>query len=298
VTLWYRWALGLWEEHGNTFGILGVHTVLDAWGPTDARWPELAGRLAERLRDKLCTPPGLVLLALGLGLARLGRGRLFALWALGFAVQVLLVPGGNLGHDYYQLQLGFVTAAYMGVGAELLWFRGAWTRLLLALVAAAGLVSSAGHLRDMMRVRQRLLPHVEMGRRIQEVTPPGDLVVFVVVREFEDVKLADYRHRTAQGERLYSDPTDLYLSRRKGFSLDDAQATPEFVEELRRRGARWLATAEPELADLGGPGVLRRRPELRRALARYRAVEPGDDFAIWELVPPVQPGGGSPPADG
>ncbi len=345
--LWYTWSLSLWDVHGNTFGVLGKHTVLAFWGPLDRRWLTLGERLAERLADRQCTPPGLVLLALGLlGSLRLRRGKLLWIWLLGFVVYIVLVPRGNNGHDYYQLQLSFILAAFMGLGAAMLWQGSAlgrrevglaaiaalacnawllywllapsrhplsrpqmlvlgsgiillgavwiWRRQLLGratltVIAAGMLIGSTWVLRNMMRPRQHLFERQAFAERVQALTEPEALVIFAIVREWDPPSPENYRHRTEQGEMLYSDPRDFFLSRRKGYSIDDLQATPEFIEELRRRGARYFATAEAfePVQPAGGPGVFDRHPELEPALrARYRPLEVTDRWAIFELTPP------------
>lgn len=292
VVAWYAWALSLWEAHGNTFGILGKRTVLEAWGLFDPQWLELGERLVERVTFKQATPAGLVLLGAGVVQSvRARRGGVLAAWAAGFAVYLLAVPRGNLGHDYYQLHLAFLVAAFMGVGASWMWRRGRGWRALLALVAVAGLASSALELRKMMRPRHWLFARQEFCERVRAASEPEDLVVFVIRREWEPISPEDYRHHTKEGEMLYSDPRDFFLSHRKGFSLDDVQATPEFVEELRRRGVRFFATAEPygPLVPSGNDGVFDRFPELREALdARYTAIEVGQGGAIYELTEPPE----------
>ncbi len=345
--LWYLWALSLWDIHGNTFGVLGKHTVLAFWGPLDPRWLRLGGRLVARIADRQCTPPGLVLLGLGLYTSLRGRrGRLLWVWLLGFLVYIVLVPRGNNGHDYYQLQLVFILAAFMGLGAARLWGGAGLGRLALGLVAlgavatnawllywlvhpirhplykpqvvllaaaivvlgaawfwrrqffgrAALVVIAAGMLiggnwmlRQLMRPREYLFERQAFAERVRELTDPEALVVFATVHGWDSPSPENYRHRTEQGEMLYSDPRDFFLSHRKGFSIDDLQATPEFVEELRRRGARYFATAEAfgPVKPVAGPGVFDRHPELEAALrARYQPLEVTDRWAIFELTPP------------
>jgi hypothetical protein len=83
-------------------------------------------------------------------------------------------------------------------------------------------------------------------------------------------------HRTPEGEYLECDPVDFYRSDRKGWSLDERQATPEFIAALRQRGAKYFATGFPE--------IFQRHPELKAELDRsYTPVEVTPDWAIYRL---------------
>jgi hypothetical protein len=274
--LWFSHAYRLWEVYGNTFGLLGRKTVAGIWAIGDPRWGELASMLVRRLVHEIATPPGLLLLAVG-ALARVrGRNLVLLWWAIGFALFVLLVPRGNWGHDHYQLPLVFITAAYMGFGATLLLDRGIFTKSVLALLLVALLGFSARQLRPMLRDAGH--PRIEFGKRVEALTEPEALVVFVARRP-EWSPPSTYRHRTAEGEFLYADPIDFYYSRRKGWSIDDFQATPSFVNELRSRGAKYLASAFKP--------TLERHPDLMEALNRdHTLLESTERWAIYRLEAP------------
>jgi len=127
--------------------------------------------------------------------------------------------------------------------------------------------------------------HVAFGQRVEQLTEPDKLMVFVKPRlpfikpQLHYERL--YQHRTAQGERLLCDPVDFYLSHRKGFSLDDSLLTADFLEILRRRGARYFATFYPQL--------LKENPQVQAALERdYTPLEVTAQWAIYRLDDPAE----------
>jgi hypothetical protein len=209
-----------------------------------------------------------------------------ALLTNGWLLYQLLVP---YRHPLYLPQIALLAVGVVALAAT--WPRGGrpLARTILAVVVLGGLIASTWHLRLMMRPRAYLFGRQAFAARVQALTDPDALVIFVIRREWEPISPEDYRHRTEQGEMLYSDPRDFYLSHRKGYSIDDVQATPEFVEVLRQRGARYLATAEAygPLDPSGETGVFERFPGLRDALdQRYRPLEVTKRWAIYELIEP------------
>ncbi len=152
--------------------------------------------------------------------------------------------------------------------------------VIIGLVIAM-LASSAWQLRRAMPSRG--FEQMAFGRRVNELTKPGDLLVFV------DIGLPDaekwpgtFRHRTPEGYFLWADPIDFYHSHRKGWSLDDEQATPEYIESLRTQGADYFATRFPEIVE--------QKPALIKALTeRYTPVERTPEWLIVRLDGPTEP---------
>ena len=191
---------------------------------------------------------GLLLLASAILTRQSRPGRLLLYWSFGFLVYVILVPRGHSGHDYYQLPFVFVACAYIGFGATVLVDRGVLPRHALLALLIFALPMSALELQGKLVVRDYDKIRIRFGPRVMELTQPDELVVFVVpVPKGADPGI--YRHRTVDGQYLYCDPIDLYNSHRKGWSLDADQATPALVEQLRQKGARYLATVFPKVFD-------------------------------------------------
>jgi hypothetical protein len=148
--------------------------------------------------------------------------------------------------------------------------------VLLALTAIAGVWQSI----QLYELEQGLLNRVVFGERMQEVTEPDARIVFATVRG----RPGWYQHRTAQGDLLYHDPFDFYLSHRKGWSIGEDQISVGLLERLRRAGAGYFATyccmydERPVLAD--NP----RGSELLQCL--YPDVEVTPEWAIYRLEEP------------
>ncbi len=295
--LWFRHAYGLWIEYGNTFGLLGRQTVAGIWPLGDYHWVLLAKKLAERITFEILTPPGFLLLGAGFAYNWWDRSRVRSgvlwWWLIGFGVYVLYVPRGHWGHDHYQLPAVFLAAAWMGFGAARLVEKGTSWRIGTAALIAALIAASAWRLAPMLSVDPERDARIAFGQRVQELTEPDALLVFIARRPV-DHPPEIYRHRTPEGEFLYCDPIDFYLSRRKGWNPDDFQATPELLERVRRRGARYVATFFPQ--------VFERQPELKTWLdSAYTSLEVTDEWAIYRMADPSNPplgGSGEAPAEG
>ncbi len=287
--LWFRHAYGLWVEYGNTFGLLGRQTIAGIWPLGDSHWVLLAKKLAERITFEIFTPAGFLLLGAGLAYNWWNRSRLRSgvlwWWLIGFGVYVLLVPRGHWGHDHYQLPAVFLAAAWMGYGAARLIEKGPPWRIGTAALIVAVVAASAWKLGEMLAIHPQRSTRIAFGQRVQELTEPDALIVFIARRP-ADHPPEIYRHRTPEGEFLYCDPIDFYLSHRKGWNPDDFQATPELLERARGRGARYVATFFPQ--------VFERQPELKAWLdAAYTPLEVTRAWAIYRMKAPpgAQPDG-------
>lgn len=276
---WYWHAFRLWEIYGNTFGVLGRYSVLGIWPLTDYRWLSLGKLLSWRLIFEIATPPGLLLLLVGFFAKPRQRNYLLQWWVVAFAIHVLLVPRGHYGHDYYQLPIVFVTAAYMALGTTLLLDKKVLSRGVIATILLVVLGFSVWLLSKMMHITDQKWDYLAYGERVQRLTESDAPIVFVSPRPFEPPHPDIYRHRTAQGEYLYSYPLDFYVSHRKGWSIDEVQASPKFVETLHHRGAKYFATVHPR--------IFERHPDLKVALERsYTPVEVTSKWAIYRLDNP------------
>jgi len=274
--LWFRHSYQLWLDYGNTFGIFGGWVKVQAFPPHPLSIASAARHIVLRIATSMATPAGLLFLLAGC-FARPPRGNyLLHAWAVGFAVAVVFTAKGMIVHEYYQLPLLFPLSLWMAYGARRFWdeprHAGVYRRLVAALCVA---VVAFGAWQSYVKIR---VPpgdwnRVAFAARVRELTQPDALVI--MVRPFRNAPEM-YQHRTAQGEYLECDPQDFYRARRIGWSLDERLATPAFVDTLRRRGARYFATAFPQALD--------RQPGLRAALdERYTPVEVNDRWAIYRL---------------
>jgi hypothetical protein len=277
MIFWYRHAYSLWEVYGNTFGILGRFNKIFWWSliPLDEHWIRLVVVLLRRLIFEMATPVGLPLLLLGLIVPFRDRDRILIWWIAGFAVYVALVPRGHGGHDYYQLPIMFVVVICMVRGFRYLQSRLSPPPVLAGIVVVSILACSAWYTREMLFVKDAHWDDVRFGERVRALTQPDDKVIFVH-RRSAPPQPHTLRHRTAHGEFLYAHPMAFNLSRRHGWSVDEVQASPEFVETLRQRGAGYLATIDMDIFD--------RHPEFKKALeGSYTPVEVTREWAIYQL---------------
>lgn len=285
---WFHHSWSLWDQYGNTFGILGGWNKIGT-PTTIGPWFKLTVRLAERLWSWIATPGGLLLLTAGLIRRAPGRNYLLHWWTVGFGVSIAITLQGHLSHGYYQLPIVFPVAAWMGLGASRIW-ENPWrlprlTRVILAILVLSVPAFALEQYRDgplgrSVRVSERDRRRIAFAEEVASLTEPDAPVIFVIPYRGRP---ALYQHRTPYGEYLECDPVDFYRSHRRGWSLDERQATPDFVATLRDRGARYLATAFPE--------ILENHPELDRALRRdYELVREEPGGVLFRL--------GGPPAAG
>ena len=286
AVLWYAHAYQLWLNHGNTLGIFGRPVTTGFWPLNDPHWHWLGNELMQRLTYRIATPVGLLFLVVGLLAPHSPRGRVLLWWVIGFVICILLVPKPHWGHDYYQLPIVFAAAAYMGFGVMTLLDKAVFSRVTVAVLLLCALGLSALEMRGKIRIREADKVRIPFNSEVKVRTDSDDLVIFVVPRPAEPFDVMLYRHRTSEGEDLYCDPRDFYNSHRKGWSIDEVQATPDFVETLRRRGARCFATVHPK--------IFERHPDLKTTLDdRYTPLDVNDRWAIYRLeAPPTEGGSG------
>jgi 4-amino-4-deoxy-L-arabinose transferase-like glycosyltransferase len=331
--LWYTHAYHLWEAHGNT--LFRAYVGLTLTGLNDFIWLSFGNHTLQRLVWALATPAGVILLGLGV-LSRPPRGGyVLHWWAAGFVVSMVLAPEPHTYHDYYQLPLCFVLAAFMGRGLTRVLDRDVWAPAVaagLAVLAAgaaafllrgdpeeylprAAFAAAAAGIAGVLLARGAVAPRAlaaacvglvlgsavweaaqfypnepwqreraAFGRRVQELTDPGEKVVYLSVRPHRP---GWFQHVTRDGEVLGHDCADFYLGHRKGWSLGIDQTNPAKVEALRGRGARYLCYF---LGDF--PFLLKRHPDPARVLGpSCRPVEVTPRWAIYRLVPPGDPSG-------
>lgn len=278
AVFWYRHSYHLWLDYGNTFGVFGGWVKYKIF-PPDLRltWSAIK-ELLDNLLILIATPVGCLLMLIGFFRPPPQRNYLLHVWGAGFMVAILLAAKGILAHDYYQMPVAFFVAAWMAHGLTSLWRSNFLSprilrpMLVVACLAVVGFSLWRWQIRD-ARMTPREWDRVAFASRIARLTGPADPIVMVIpYRGTPDLR----QHRTTEGEFLECDPTDFYRSHRFGWSLDDRLADVNFVETLHSRGARYFATAFPE--------ILANHPDLKAALdGRYTAVEVTSHWAIYRL---------------
>lgn len=195
---------------------------------------------------------------------------------LGFtALCVFLFLLGHKTIDRLIVAIGITIFSLLCVSVFLI--RKSFSKLIIISIFLAIVGFSIWQLNIMMQIKDIRLERITFGDRVNKVTEPSELIVFMAPKLYPKESHPEwYRHRTPQGEYLYCDPVDFYLSHRKGWSIDEEQATPEFLETLRQRGAKYLATFYPD--------IFERNPKLKPALdLSYTPVEITKRWAIYRL---------------
>jgi hypothetical protein len=141
---------------------------------------------------------------------------------------------GLYGHSTTRLLFLWLTCLLFGAALIL---RSTATRALIVGLILLAAVSGTWQSWRLLTVEPRLWAHLRFAARIKELTERNAPIIVGTMWK----RPGWIQHRTAQGEYLFHDPVDFYLGHRKGWSINDTKLTASFVEELRRRGARYFA---------------------------------------------------------
>jgi len=253
VGLWYWHAFHLGATHGASFNILTT-AGSDKWG----NWSLLLSldfysRLVFGfIAGRLVTWVGFVLLIVALLLPRLNRReRLLDIWFLAVIVVLLIANQGAYDHEYYSLPLLLPAAGFLG---KLFDRRMESHRLLLSLAALAvatlGLYRYAGYLEEEAGIGTGGYParrDLMAAEVLEKNTSPSEVVVSCNA----------------------TDPTWLYLARRRGWGRSCAFETLVSFQKLLDSGAssmmgRW--------SDLRAPG----RDRVSRHLRTMHSIDYDD----------------------
>lgn len=252
--LWYWHAHRLALQTGFTFG-LGTK-VLDFDLAFSSGY---AVRILRRLLRDVLGPVGLAALAGGLWVA-LRSGRRFEIFGVaGFVAYLVLVPAGNLAHDYYQLALIPIAAPIIGLGLGAAY--GHLSSRFAASERAVGLLGAiliAAALSTFVRLASfhswfdYSPPDIEFCRRASSLGAPSDRVIVM-----------------AQD----ADPKFLFCMDRKGWVLGGEETSVHRVRTAWTEGARYAFLSD---------GL--ERPDVRALLDEIGTpLEIGGPFRTYRL---------------
>jgi hypothetical protein len=223
---------------------------------------------------EIATPVGLPLLILGFVVRPPSRNYLFQWWAAAFLVTIPLIPAGHIGHNYYQLPLVVIGAPAIAYGLVQLVDRGIFSWKLAGIACAAILIFSAAQIRHLIYVSDDLKIRIAFGKRVEQLVPRDSLIIFADAIQYTPTW---YSHRTADGDLIAGDPTDFYNSRRRGWSVFASQTTPDMMQKLRRRNARYFAAFYPK-------ELYKQSPEIKAYLeAKAVPVEITWQWIVYQL---------------
>ncbi len=235
VGLWYWHAHDLGATYGASFNVLTT-AGSDKWG----NWallisPEFYSRLVFGfIAGRLVTWVGFVLLIVALFLPRRTRNeRLLDVWFLAVVIVLLIANQGAYDHEYYSLPLLLPAAGFLG---KLFDRRMETHRLLLTLSAVAIVALSlhryAGYLGEEAGIGDPGYParqDLMAARVLEQNTSPSEVVVSCNA----------------------TNPTWLYLARRRGWGRSCASESQESFQRLLDSGAssmigHWSDLQTPE----------------------------------------------------
>lgn len=230
VGLWYRHAFALGQESGNSFGIF--YYGVDKWGQWGllGTWNYWNSILFRSLAERHLTWPGLALVLAGFLFHRRGRNLgVFGAWLVAIFVYLLVVQGGNLAHEYYQLALALPLTFVMALGVDRLLDQGRTGRVAAGLLVLSVALLGVVRLNEYFLVREDPAASCDLAlaRHISTHTAPHELGVFL-----------------NQGN-----PVVLYLAHRMGWSAGPEPLSRSLVVARAEQGASFLAGA---VADVPG----------------------------------------------
>ena len=231
--------------------------------------------MLQRLNRDHLTAVGLALLPLGF-FARPAEGEprwsLFHAWLIGVAAYFVVVSGGNIRQNYYQLPLIPAAAGLIGLGWHRVAESDALRRCALPTLAALFLALAAWGVQPMFKeyrpIRQAAadLKAIDPYLRPVIIFPPGYGCLYYFDRK-------GWCARESLGRPPEAvKPQDL--------------PGPVYIEHRRGRGAAWAVYFEVSSQE--------RRPDLRAYLdANYPAVVAKPEYLIYDLAKPLRGAHGS-----
>jgi 4-amino-4-deoxy-L-arabinose transferase-like glycosyltransferase len=227
VVLWYTHAHQIERAGGLSFGIWAYGS--DKWGNWDLvrTWEFWNGILFRSIGERWLTWAGVPLMIWGIALPRRSSGeRLFDAWLVAILIYFVIVARGNYVHEYYQFPIMPVACVYMGKVLSRYVRATSPMPLRLALAAmvlAVGVLSAWRYASYVAKEDPRRSSELAVARAAQRFTEPGSLVI------------------TPTG----GNPTLLYLSHRKGWTVRAEDLTPAFLSARRAEGARYIVGTGP-----------------------------------------------------
>lgn len=231
VGAWYIHAYRLGQESGLSFGVFAYGT--DKWGKWYllTTWHYWNSILFKSMAERHLAWGGLVLFLIGVVLPRQeSRIRLFDAWLIAVLVYLLVVQGGNVVHEYYQLPVMLPVTFAMARGVD--WLLTGIPRhkaigqvlagVLLALMATFGGLRWGDYLGREDTSRSTDL---ELAQHIAEHTRPNERGVFL----------------------NKGNPVVMYLAHRKGWSAHPDDLTVRWIADRVSEGATFLAARSEEL---------------------------------------------------
>ncbi len=265
VVLWYYHAHQLFLESGLTFGIWEFGT--DKWGNLDIIFTAKFYNdiFMKSIAERHLTYAGFIPFIAGLFIKRQTKQeRLFDFWLIAVVIYFLIVAKGNQVHEYYQLP--FILPAVVFVGKAfnkfLRWdsFRFSLnTKPLLTILFSLllGGIIFLSYLRYERFLNSETVNSslFRLAAAVQQLTSKDELLI--AVNEFN--------------------PIVLYRADRKGWNSSADQLDSEFLEDKKKKGAKYLIGEIPIF------NTHEREKTLNWLLNNYNVISKGEDYFIISL---------------
>jgi 4-amino-4-deoxy-L-arabinose transferase-like glycosyltransferase len=280
---WYWHASAIYDSTGLTVGLHPPKSYpraigngpwvesISKWSPALLADPNFYGTLLRYIFFVHLTPAGFAVAAVGAALWRQPVRLIADAWLLAMVIFMLATPLVNRWHDYYQLLILPPAALYFGLVAAPL-FDGAWlARRGVAgrgLVQVATVVAVLGVLTFWMS--EVLDSHFSLRAGAVEAADAGKALSDVVSRDDLAVVIDGFG---------VNSPMLLYSAHMRGWSFDIPSLTPEVMDRLYQKGARYFVTTR--WGDLQ-----RDNPTLAQYVRSHREVplrEPRRDTVVVDL---------------
>ena len=283
VVAWYAHSSAIYDRTGLSVGLHPPKSYPPSIGP--GPWRERVSKwdptlltdrtfyqsVFEYIFFTHLTPIGFVLAALGTVLWRRPQRFVAAMWSLAMAVFIFATPLVNRWHDYYQILIVPIAALFIG------WviappFDGAWLRqhagraggvAITLLLGGLGVLTfwSSGILESHFQARPGAVEASDAGRALAEIAQPDELAIVV------------------DGFGVNS-PMLLYFAHMRGWSFDTVSLTPDVVQRLYERGARYVMTTRLEELQHDNAGLV----EFLRGYAEAPLKNPRRDTVVFDLT--------------
>jgi 4-amino-4-deoxy-L-arabinose transferase-like glycosyltransferase len=280
--LWYYHAHTLYQEYGNTFGILSGG--YNKFGRLDLILsPSFYLLIGGRIFFYVLTP--VVFLFTLYSLTRRpsqSRQHVFHYWIAAVLIYIIAAAEGHKDMNYYQVPMLLPCAALGAAGffacVDAL-ESGGWTArfvrkpsysvstLVLILVLTAIGANYLFYERSVLGLLPGLERTQRIGRAVQKVAPEGSLIIVT----------SAYGSGKMPGE-IDTPPEIFYHSNRRGWYVALSWLNAELIEDLRSKGARYLIVAAEDIEKFKSSS-----PAHDYLCKTYRIVIDNDECLVFYL---------------
>ncbi len=265
VVLWYYHAHQLFLKSGLTYGIWGFGT--DKWGNFDIIFTLgfYNDIFFKSIAERHLTYAGFIPFVIGLFIKRTTKSeRLFDYWLISVIIYFLIVAKGNQVHEYYQLPfilpavvfVGKAFAKFLPLDSLGVSFKSKPVVSIFFIFCFIGIIVLSSLRYDrFMNSETYDSSTFRLATEVEKTTHNHDLIIAI-------------------GE---GNPITLYRCNRKGWNIYVDKLDFEYIELLKKEGARFVVGEKPLF------NTPWREKTLNWLLNSYKTVAEGKDYFVIEL---------------